>query len=336
MSSQPNKRTIWSYVIPVAVVAALYGLSRVELAEPHVEVDEPEIELRDRFFGVAGVGDMVWAVGKDAKIVRSEDAGETWTVQNVPVATNFMDIAVWDEQTAVAVGNNAIAITTRDGGKTWAQTKVPVPEMSNGKLFRAEIGPDGRVWTVSELNLIAVSADQGSTWRRVTTQDEDRAWNDIAFAGERVCVAGEFGALRCSDDQGVTWVDKPTGLDASLMAIEFRDAMNGVAVGLNGLVISTSDAGETWTQHPQEGLTRHLFNVRWGGERWIAVGDKGLLLFGDESAANWEVTRLTDTDFAWHTGIAVLSDGVFLASGQSLGVYRDGKWDAFGDLFGGG
>ena len=323
-------------IIPIGVIGALYGLSTIELGVPHREMDEPEIELRDRFLGVASDGNVVWAVGKDAKIVRSEDAGKTFTVQNSPVPVNFQDIAMWDPQTAVIVGNAATVLTTSDGGATWDHQTLDMPVDGSGKLFRARLGPDGRVWTVSELNYIAVSADKGKTWQRVTQDDTDQAWNDIAFAGNRICVSGEFGKLACSDDQGTTWVEKSTGLDVSLMSLAFRDDMNGVAVGLNGLIISTADAGETWTAHPMEGLTRHIFDVAWGGNRWVAVGDKGLLLFGDESAQNWEVTRLTETDFAWHTAIEVLSADAFMASGQTLGVYQGGTWKMFGNLMPGG
>jgi photosystem II stability/assembly factor-like uncharacterized protein len=328
--SQSHKRSIWSYLIPIGVIGALYALSQVEPEVPRVEIDPPDIELRDRFYGVVANDTLIWAVGKDGKIVRSEDAGKTFVVQSVPVAVNFQDIAMWDPRTAVVVGNAGTVMTTSDGGQTWSQGAIELPVDSSGKLFRVELDPAGRAWTVSELNFIAVSEDKGATWRRVTQEDEDRAWNDIAFAGQRICVAGEFGALRCSDDDGATWHEKPTGLDISLMALEFRDPANGVAVGLNGLIVTTADGGETWTRQPVEGLARHIFDVRWDGQRWVAVGDKGLLLFGAADGTAWEVTRLTETDFAWHTGVTVLSQEAFIASGQSLGVYRSGKWQPLG------
>ena len=336
MSKPTIVERVRGFAIPLAVIAALYTLSTVELSVPHREMDEPEIELRDRFLGVASDGTVVWAVGKDGKIVRSEDSGKTFAVQNSPVQVNFQDIVMWDPQTAVVVGNRGTVLTTSDGGATWDHQALDVPIDGSGKLFRARLGPDGRVWTVSELNYIAVSADKGKTWQRVTREDTDHAWNDIAFAGSRICVAGEFGKVACSDDQGATWAEKSTGQDVSLMGLAFRDDLHGVAVGLNGLIVSTEDAGESWNHHPVEGLSRHIFDVAWGGSRWLAVGDKGLLLFADGSASNWQVTRLTETDFAWHTAIEVLSADAFMASGQTLGVYRDGTWQAFGHLMPGG
>lgn len=107
--------------------------------------------------------------------------------------------------------------------------------------------------------MILRSADFGQTWERVTQVDDDVAWNDIAFNGAgTVCVAGEFGRLACSADDGVTWEARETNVSPSLMSVVFRDAQNGLAVGLSGTVLATGDGGATWRQASISGLDRHL------------------------------------------------------------------------------
>jgi len=42
----------------------------------------------------------------------------------------------------------------------------------------------------------------------------------------------------------------PAPISASMRAIHFFDAQNGIAVGLGGEIIRTSDPGLTWTAQP--------------------------------------------------------------------------------------
>lgn len=48
----------------------------MRLEVPRVVIDTPVIETRDRFLSVIAVGDVLWAVGKDGKIIRSENGGK--------------------------------------------------------------------------------------------------------------------------------------------------------------------------------------------------------------------------------------------------------------------
>ena len=225
---------IKSLVPPVVVVAALSWLSTVDVELPDVFVAEQIIELRDRFYDIAIPDDQeVWAVGKNGKIVRSDDRGETFRVQPTPTINHLHSIAAWDTQTAVVIGNEGETLHTADGGASWQSVPAPLGDFAK-KMFRAEIAPDGRVWATAEYGSILSSTDKGETWALVSGGD-DVAWNDVAFARDgRVCVAGEFGQIGCSDDQGETWVAKETPLDSSLMAIAFNESGHGLAAGVDG------------------------------------------------------------------------------------------------------
>ena len=119
MAQQSMTSRMWAILSPVLVVVALTALSQVRLEVPRVIIEPPVIETRDRFMSVAVVGDVVWAVGKDGKIIRSEDAGKTWVRQTTGLHTNFQSIAAWDDQNAVVVANEGKGLVTADGGETW-------------------------------------------------------------------------------------------------------------------------------------------------------------------------------------------------------------------------
>jgi photosystem II stability/assembly factor-like uncharacterized protein len=118
MAQQSMTSRMWAILSPVLVVVALTALSRVRLEVPRVIIEPPVIETRDRFMSVAVVGDVLWAVGKDGKIIRSEDAGKTWVRQSTGLHTNFQSIAAWDDQKAVVVANEGKGLVTADGGET--------------------------------------------------------------------------------------------------------------------------------------------------------------------------------------------------------------------------
>lgn len=333
MAQQSMTARMWAILSPVLVVVALTALSRVRLEVPRVIIEPPVIETRDRFLAVTAVGDVLWAVGKDGKIIRSEDGGKTWARQVTGVHNNFQSIAAWDANRAVVVANGGKGLITTDGGKAWEPVALPVSDMGSGKVLRVRIDPQGRAWAVSEINVILRSADFGKTWERVTSVDDDVAWNDIAFNGAgTVCVVGEFGRLACSADDGVTWEARETNVAPSLMSVVFRDAQNGLAVGLSGTVLATGDGGLSWRQATIEGLERHLFDVIWTDARWVAVGDKGVLLTGDADAAHWEIGRVNPADFAWRIALARHGNG-FVTVGLNVGRWEAGQWELFGPRF---
>ena len=330
MSQRSMGSKVWAILSPVLVVIALGALSTVRLEVPRIVIDTPVIETRDRFMGLAVVDDVIWVVGKDGKIVRSEDAGKSWVSQSTGLNTNFQSIAAWDEQTAVVVANAGKGLITSDGGQTWEEVSLPVSDIGSGKVLRVRLDPQGRAWAVAELNVIMRSDDRGRTWQRVTQDDNDAAWNDIAFSGPgSACVVGEFGRVACTVDDGATWEQRPVDLEPSLMSVRFRDAEHGLAVGLSGTVLATDDAGASWRVVQVPELDQHLFDVIWTGTRWIAVGDKGVMLTGDAGATHWETGRVQSGDFSWHIALARQGAG-FVTVGLNVGRWEAGQWELFG------
>ncbi|HCO43013.1 MAG TPA: glycosyl hydrolase [Gammaproteobacteria bacterium] len=330
MSQRSMGSKVWAILSPVLVVIALGALSTVRLEVPRIVIDTPVIETRDRFMGLAVVDDVIWVVGKDGKIVRSEDAGKSWVSQSTGLNTNFQSIAAWDEQTAVVVANAGKGLITSDGGQTWEEVSLPVSDIGSGKVLRVRLDPQGRAWAVAELNVIMRSDDRGRTWQRVTQDDNDAAWNDIAFSGPgSACAVGEFGRVACTVDDGATWEERPVDLEPSLMSVRFRDAEHGLAVGLSGTVLATDDAGANWRVVEVPELDQHLFDVIWTGTRWIAVGDKGVMLTGDAGATHWETGRVQSGDFSWHIALARQGAG-FVTVGLNVGRWEAGQWELFG------
>lgn len=321
-------------VMPFVIIVGLLGAGLfIKPKANGKSIEPPPIERRDHFYGVLALEkDVIWAAGSLGKVVRSEDDGKSWKEQATPTTQHLQDIAAWDAQRAVCVGNQGVVIVTMDAGKTWKEVKAPRSEVAN-KLIRVKAYPGGTAWAVGEMGAVFFSPDYGQSWVR-KSKEEDVGWNDVVFADPKNgFVVGEFGRMLRTTDGGNNW--KPAGSPAksSLLAIAFRDALNGVVVGMEGVTLSTSDGGRTW-KSVMPVTQVHLFDVTWGGDKWLAVGGKGALLTGDLSGAKWTAGRLSDLDLGWHTKIVRGKNG-FYASGVNLGTYRDGKWEIFRTKVGG-
>ena len=312
--------TLMTSSAPLVIVGGLLYAGLFVKAEAVVQkVEPPPIERRDSFYGVAAPdGRVVWAAGADGKIVRSEDGGESWSRQVTHTAVNLQGIAAWDADSAVAVGNDGVVLVTRDGGRNWTQAEIPASANPN-KLFRVRLTGDA-AWAVGEFNALLRSTDRGETWSRVLPE-EDRAWNDVTFVGDAGWLVGEFGALMKTVDGGATWETVATPNEVSLMSIAFRDAEHGVAVGLAGTLLVTADGGASWQQVPA--FTReHLYTVMWDEDRWLAVGDKGVMATAPTDAAQWKLGRVAEGDVSWRTGVARAGTRYFFA-GSNLAVLDD-------------
>lgn len=310
-------------LLPIAIIGGLLyagffvkGITDIKKVEPKA------VERRDNFYSIVTPSEQIaWAVGTGGKIIRTDDGGKSWTRQTVATIQNLQGIDAWDAQNAVIVGNRGLAFHTSDAGATWKPSNVPKSDNPN-KLLRVRIF-NGTAWAVGEFGGFFRSDDKGATFTRVLPE-KDSAFNSVAFQSPtNGILVGEYGKIFKTVDSGVTWEEVPTSNEVSLMSVNFKDELEGVAVGLAGTLMTTADGGVTWNLLPP--LTReHLFDVKWDQNRWVAVGDKGVMLTAEAGAANWTLGKVFEGDIAWRTQIAKGGSRYYVA-GANLGILEAGK-----------
>lgn len=320
-------------LVPLAVVGGLlYAAFFVKASAVVSSVHPPAIERRDSFLGVAAPNEtLLWAAGSNGKIVRSDDAGATWVAQKSSTTENLQGIAAWDAKRAVVVGGDGAVLRTEDGGQLWEAVQVPKSEVAN-KLLNVKTSSDGVAWAVGEMGAMLKTTDFGRTWERVLPE-KDRAWNDVSLFGNVGIVVGEFGQLMKTADGGKTWHSVSSGVESSLMSVYLKDASNAVAVGLSGVIVTTSDGGDHW--HLSERKTReHLNSVIWDGSRWVAVGDKGVIVMGGADGLAWTAGRVSEGNLGWNTQIVAAKSGAtpngYILAGASLASLRGEQFSVFG------
>jgi photosystem II stability/assembly factor-like uncharacterized protein len=118
---------------------------------------------------------------------------------------------------------------------------------------------------------------------------------DVARAGHRLVAVGEMGVVLLSDDDGKSFRQaRSVPVDGALVAITFVDDRHGWAVGHLGMILATSDGGETWAQQRLDAsVDQPLFSVAFRdlNEGW-AVGLWSLVLHTTDGGKNWETLKV--------------------------------------------
>jgi photosystem II stability/assembly factor-like uncharacterized protein len=158
---------------------------------------------------------------------------------------------------------------------------------------------------------------------------QDIGFNDIAFADAKTgWLVGEFGDVFRTTDGGVTWTGPQNPVDHSFMATYACGGTNAIAVGLQGLVMVSRDAGQSWTAVPAQ-TDEHLFDVTCTTEDWLASGDKGIFVAGSlGTVADAHTLHLGEANNFWHTAL-IRQGQVVYASGANAGLWTGSNWTSF-------
>ncbi|MEJ2619466.1 MAG: hypothetical protein P8163_04240 [Candidatus Thiodiazotropha sp.] len=245
------------------------------------------------FESVIWTGSQFVAVGgtySQTGLVATSPDGIAWTVQNTGITTPFYDVA-WDGNQMIAVGEQGTIARSMDG-INWSQVQVS----ANGlELFY------GIEWTGERFVAVGMDGTGGIT----LISPNGTQWSEASVPS----VSGSFAGIGAWPTD-VVW----TGNLA-------------VAVGTNGLILSSSD-GRIW-EVQDSGTTDNFARVIWTGSRFIAMGISPLI-YTSEDGATWtphdstsDVVPLFGAAWTGSRVITVGAAGVMLSSNDGLTWQRD-------------
>lgn len=116
-----------------------------------------------------------------------------------------------------------------------------------------------------------------------------------ARAGNRIVAVGEHGVVLLSDDDGRHFRQaQSVPVRTMLTSVSFVDAHRGWAVGHAGVILHTSDGGETWAlQRSDTSIDQPLFSVLFlDSHHGLAVGLWSLMLETDDGGHTWRPREL--------------------------------------------
>ncbi len=183
-----------------------------------------------------------WAVGGDSAIVRTTDAGQTWTSQKSVAGASYYGVDFVNSRVGWAVGSGALIVKTTDGGSTWVRQ---TPDTSVALNDVVALDEQSAV-AVGASGVILRTTNGGQQWQRRIT-GVGQALNEIeARDATNLWVVGAGGTILASTDAGAGWTPRTSGTTSSLTDIHFANGRLGWIVLANSLLKSTN-GGSSWT-----------------------------------------------------------------------------------------
>ena len=223
------------------------------------------------------------AVGEQGSILRTTDAGATWTRISSGTAARLSGVSFADANTGIAVGDQGAILRTVDGGSTW----TPQPSGTTNVLWGVSFTDAGTGTVVGDAGTILRTTDGGATWSRQSSGTADRL-NGVSFTSANTgTIVGANGTILRTVDGGVTWKPQSSGTRNWLYGVSFISANTGFVVGDGGVILRTTNGGATWT--PQSsGFLGSLFAISFAdASTGIAVGARGAVLRITDGGATW-------------------------------------------------
>ena len=172
-------------------------------------------------------------------LIRSEDAGKTWTPVSELGKADFHAIETSGNTIVAALFGAAQVFVSEDSGRTWATKAAPLP------IVAMEVDPsDARRWIASTQSGIFRTTDAGETWREVEPIPNVRfAWAE----GSDLYRIDPGGDVKVSSDRGDSWKALgSTGGEPQALTVDADGKL--YAALIDGTVAVSDDGGQTFTE----------------------------------------------------------------------------------------
>jgi photosystem II stability/assembly factor-like uncharacterized protein len=276
--------------------------------------------------------DKGWAVGHDAVILHSEDAGQTWHKQ----LDGWQTGALLREGAQAWLARVEQQVQARQGREDELLLQQDAAAMALDEAEReVEVGPNRPfldVWFADEQHGFAIGAfnyffvtdDGGATWRdgssRIPNPEVLHLYSLHPVAGQTLLMAGEFGLLLRSRDGGANWESLALDYEGSLFNVTGEQGGAWVA-GLRGNVFYSADDGDSWRHIELDSEASLLGGCALSREQAVFVGLGGSVVEVDLGArVKSRVSQVGQASFA---AMKVTSRGGLLLAGEAGILRRD-------------
>ncbi len=260
--------------------------------------------------GIYMTNTLIAHLGGPDHIYKTVDGGQSWQTKwtaPTPIidgrtyysGSQYISSIVFDAvdgTRGIAVGYDlyssspaAFILYTGNGGETWSRA-INYASLDEGSLYSVTFTKNSNsvAIAVGGNEHIFKTIDGGQNWYMVLGQSQSgQGYHlmSVAFPTASVGFAvGYYGGapyngfMLKTQDAGETWQILPIPFIMEwLYAVSFSDINNGIAVGQNGAIYTTTDSGLNWVAQTS-GVSEHLNSVADTGTTKNIVGNSGTFL----------------------------------------------------------
>ena len=212
--------------------------------------------------------DVALAVGDAGALARTVDGGETWATVGVPTAATVRDVWFATETFGYALDFAGGFFRTENGGGSWSILDTGADQSPNG-VFAPD---DSNVYLIGPRGVLRSSDGGESFDRHThriirnrTLIEADEAGSDVIFFGPRVI------ALSTNDGDTWRRISQPTARE-EVVHVDFVSSRVGYVLETDGRAYFTRNRGASWTELIGTGYsngTRLAFGSARNG--WLAL-----------------------------------------------------------------
>ena len=279
----------------------------------YTEADVLELDTKK------GFAEPVWlAVPRNSdQIMRSTDAGDSWSAITAPYARNWYALAFGND-TWIVVGSTNYVLRSIDNGLTWSNSLAIATIAWNGVAY------GNGVWIAVGSNgtdRVMRSIDDGATWSAVAVP-ETNDWRAVGYADGTWVAVASTGTNRAmySIDDGLTWAAALIP-DANYWgSLAYGDGVwISVSTAGTNRVARSEDGGATWVTVAAAAASTWI-SVTYGDGSWVAVAYSGTdrIMFSMDNGLTWSTSWLSSLEagngwrsvyYAFGTWVAVADSG---------------------------
>ncbi|CAA9199513.1 WD40/YVTN/BNR-like repeat-containing protein [Flavobacterium collinsii] len=210
---------------------------------------------------IAGIISMISCTGSDSKIEAPLVYPNPYKVlEDLNTINENTTLKMLNRTTAISVGQLGYIITTTDQGVTWQKLDAKTTNNLNDISFTSEQSG----WVVGNGAIIKKTRDQGATWTDKVPATLLATENVLAvnlFNENLGACTTATGKILITKDGGTTWVIKSAkatnekDIVTALRAIYIKDATTFYIVGAAGVLLKTTNFGDTFTIIPTSQVT---------------------------------------------------------------------------------
>ncbi|MBC8145529.1 MAG: hypothetical protein H7X80_08075 [bacterium] len=233
-------------------------------------------------------GQLYHSVGEHGSILRSTDAGATWTQLTSHTRRTLAAVKHASGPLAIAVGDSGTIRRTTDGGYTWRIVRWTTDQHLRGVDNLGE-----NFWLAVGFNgTVARSTNAGGGFDTIPSGITAHLNAIDIVDGETMIAVGDSGLVFTTADSGATWTRHPTGVSSTLRTVTFLNRNDGFVAGDNGVLLRTSDGGLTWNHITGHDVTTILS---------VAIPSRGSIIVGGITASNVPLRVSNDDGVTWNT-----------------------------------
>ncbi|HEY9166404.1 MAG TPA: YCF48-related protein [Candidatus Kryptonia bacterium] len=223
------------------------------------------------------------AVGGGGLIMRSTDAGLTWTTIGSGVPNYLYAVYFADANNGWICGQDGVVLRTTDHGATWGVTQTGAGSLWDICFWGTSTG-----WACGDNGMIIKTTDGGTSWDSKNSGTTEWLTSICFTSATEGYIAGAGGTILKTVNGGSIWGSKTTNTTNDLHTI-FEVGSVMYSFGLSGTVIKSNDGGSTWPS-ASSGL---LGDIRYA----CAVDANNMWVVGQGNV----VSKTTDGGATWNS-----------------------------------